>query len=324
MVSEKNIDKPFICPILTGPTATGKTELSVSIVETVKKTKGTTVEIINADSLSFYEELNIGTAKPDVKHQHRVKHHLINWKKPDASINAGEFRKTVFQILANQTHPCLIVGGSGFYLKAIRQEMWKFTEEENRSMAVLRESHKTTSMEMLIGILETIDPDAIRTIEPNDRYRVLRAIEIGKCTPHRFSELQKQEKAPDPRFPLFVLERSEEEMNLRIQKRTQLMLSSGWIDEVKSLLQKYGDISPLHSVGYQQILDYLNGVEPPGRKLRGGRSSLEGLEDEINLATRQLVKQQMKWFRNQPEAVFFRLPEDHQKVIDTISALYSI
>ncbi|MBS1957852.1 MAG: tRNA (adenosine(37)-N6)-dimethylallyltransferase MiaA [Bdellovibrionales bacterium] len=304
--------------ILTGPTAVGKSSLAIEIAE--KLAPRVRVEIINADSVCFYREFNIGSAKPTPQELERVPHHLIDVADPTDHYHAGKFLKDcenkMAEIRARGAVP-LIVGGSGFYLKSLRHGLWKAppTSPELRAQMEAIETDK------LFEKLIARDADHAKKIGPNDRYRVIRALEIIELSGNLPSELESQmDKEPDPRFLLWVLERDKAELQTRIRERVQMMIAQGWIDETIRLRDLYPTSKTLHAVGYQQVLDFLNGVEPEGRKTEPG---IPGLIDEIDLAHRQLAKTQRTWLKGLKPDRTFVLPGDSSQVFDEFSTISS-
>ncbi len=282
--------------------------------------RGINLEIINADSVCFYQDFNIGSAKPTEEEMQLVPHHLINVAHPNENYHAGKFLKDCEEKL-NEIHSrgnrALIVGGSGFYLKALRLGLWEAPATDEK----FRESLANVDTPVLFEKLVLLDPLHAQKIGANDRYRIIRALEIiqtgsGK-TP---SQLEAEMKAePDPRFQLWVIDREKPELDERIRSRISKMLDQGWVEETLELRRKYPVSKTLSAVGYHQILDHLDGVFPQGRIKKPGK---EGLVDEIVLSHRQLAKQQRTWFKGlMPEAVF-QLERDRQILKEKLMTLY--
>lgn len=281
--------------ILTGPTAVGKSSIAIEVARELKKA-GRKLEIINADSVCFYQEFNIGSAKPNALELEEIPHHLINIADPAASpYHAAAFKadleKTLLDI-QNRNAEAIVVGGSGFYLNALLFGLWDAPETNLDFRAKL----EPISTEELFAKLNQLDSVHAKKIGNQDRYRIIRALEIIEESGKLPSAIeQSQNKEPDPRFTLWIMDRPKEELEARILERVFSMLNAGWIEEVKMLKEKYPQAKALQSVGYAQVLDYLNGIAPEGRKLKPG---LDGLREEITLAHRQLAKSQRTWFKN--------------------------
>lgn len=291
--------------ILTGPTATGKTGLAIEFAE-----RHGAIEVINADSLLVYRGMDIGTAKPDQAERKEIPHHLIDIRDPHEAFTAGDFHREATKAI-DEIHAkgkrALIVGGTGFYLKTLLYGLWPAPKSD----PTLRQRLEQETNEELYQRLEKRDTESALRIGRNDRYRLIRAhemIELSGMTP---TEMQAQTpKEPDPRFELWVLDRSNDELYDRIEKRTHQMIEQGLIDEVKTLQERYkGQELPraLSSVGYRETQDYLAGIPPLGRKIAPG---LTGLQSEISLSTRQLVKSQRTWFRGEKTSKWFTLDQD--------------
>lgn len=293
-------------PILAGPTASGKTSFALEIARLFD------LEIINADSLLVYRYFDIGTAKPSHQELESVPHHLINIRDPLESFTAADFVRAVHALstdLQRRKKRALIVGGTHFYLKALCLGLWDAPETQPE----FRKSLEPVELSELFERLRLQDPSYAEKIGASDRYRIIRALEILEFSSKRPSELEFEaaQKQPDPRFPLLWIDRSPEEIEARIQARTHQMLQDGLIEETRRLLENYPQARALTSVGYRQVVDFLRGISPPGRTLRPGT---EGLSDEIQLATRQLVKSQRTFLRGFEFADRFLFEEDRLKL----------
>lgn len=303
MVPETRLKKTLI---LTGPTASGKSALAM----TLARERGD-IELINADSIQVYRKFDIGSAKPSKEEMAQVPHHLIDIIDPQTRFTAGDFvkavKETITEIRSRDKIP-LIVGGTGFYLKALLYGMWDAPPTQPEIRARL-EKEETQA---LYQKLATLDPELLAKLSNNDRYRIIRALEIIESTGTLPSQLEKQSnQTPDPAFTLLIIDREQNEILARIERRTHAMLGAGLIDEVRALMKATPDAPALRSVGYSQVVDYLSGIMPSGRKVSEGE---KGLAEEISLATRQLVKRQRTWFRGQTEGEWFILDEDQPRI----------
>lgn len=304
--------------ILTGPTATGKSGLAIEFAEHARA-HGTPLELINADSLIVYRELDIGTAKPTPEELARVPHHLVNIRDPRDVYTAGDFRRDVEQKL-EEIHSrgarALVVGGTGFYLKALTHGLWGAP----KSPPELRTELEKRDNAALFSDLQNKDPESATRIGPNDRYRLIRALEIIQTTGFTVAELEKSHQ-PNPVAPyrLLLIDRDPRELEERIHQRTRQMLDAGLLQETEKALKKHGEVRPLQSVGYAQCLDYLQSRTIAGRKVRPG---LDGLFDEVCLATRQLVKRQRTWFRGLENAERCILPGNKASLWRALEACY--
>lgn len=305
--------------ILTGPTASGKTSLAIECALELRA-HGVNLEIINADSVCFYQEFNIGSAKPSDEEMQLVPHHLINVAHPTENYHAGQFLKDCTKKL-DEIHArgnrAIIVGGSGFYLKALRLGLWEAPATDENFRASLEHIDTTTLFEKL----SKLDPSHAQKIGASDRYRIIRALEIievgGGKTPSELEAGMSHE--PDPRFELWVIDRDKQELEKRIRERILKMLDAGWVEETKNLQRKYPESRTLQAVGYRQVIDDLEGKLPEGRNKKSGP---EGLIDEISLAHRQLAKSQRTWFKNLKPNEFFELERDRQSLKEKLMNFY--
>ena len=288
--------------ILTGPTASGKTALGISLA-----LERGGYEIINADSMLVYRKMDVGTAKPTPSELAEIPHHLINIREPNEAFTAGDFvretRRAIDEITQRGKRP-IIVGGTGFYLKALLYGLW---DAPKADPSIRKRLDQLTSPDLYDQLTQRDSVSALR-IGINDRYRLVRALELIEASGKSPTELQAaQSTEPDPLFDLWVLDRPNAELHERIERRTRQMLDSGLIEEVQKIRTEYPGARALASVGYRQVCDQLDGVKPAGRIVKPG---LPGLEEEISLATRQLVKSQRTWFRANKNARWFMLDQD--------------
>ncbi len=310
MVSAQNL-----VLILTGPTASGKTSLALKTATLIPS-----IEIINADSLIVYRGATIGTAKPSLEKRREIPHHLIDLCDPKDTYTAGDFYRDAHAALKDiesRKKRALIVGGTGFYLKALIHGLWDAPKTDPN----LRIELEKKSTPELFQELNQNFPKADQKIMPTDRYRIIRALEIAMLTKSALPELEKKLQAPaDPRFFVAIIDRKDEDLQARVAQRTDQMLADGFVEEVKALLATTPDSKILSSVGYFQVANFLKGVTPTGRKMRPG---LGGLKDEIILATKQLIKRQRTWFRSQTQGQSFTMDEDEEALLEKAKSIYT-
>jgi tRNA dimethylallyltransferase len=272
-----------VIPVLVGATAAGKS----SFAHQYAYENG--LQIINADSLSFYQGMDIGTAKPSLAERKEVVYHLIDCARADQPMSAGSFVKEVNRILKEQKR-VLIVGGSHFYIQALTYGMWDAPEV---SLDVKNQVRSLPFSEVKEKVL-FLDPQI--DISVTDEYRFRRALEMMLSTSLSLTQIKNAHPyCFDERFCLIGIFRDEADLHVRIQKRTRQMLEQGLILEVQMLLGQYPeDLRSFQSIGYKQVMAYLKQQHPKGRK---PVLTLEDLEQEISLATRQLVKSQQDWLK---------------------------
>ncbi len=307
--------------ILTGPTASGKSSLAMEMATAVQK-----IEMINADSLLIYRGMDIGTAKPTLSEQRLIPHHLIDIRQPDESFTVGDFCravKTTLHQIHSRGNRALIVGGTGFYLKALFFGLWDLLANVEISN-IQKKRWQDESCETLYLQLQNIDPITAQKIGKTDHYRLVRSLCVYHQTQKTPSELHSAlRQTPDPQFHLWIIDRHPEELQKRIEQRTHDMLHQGLLAEVQALQSQFPNCRPLSAVGYLQVCRYLSQSVPLGRKIKPG---LPGLQEEIQLATRQLVKRQRTWLRQQFQSVIqkkaFHLDADRLAFAQAFRAFY--
>lgn len=288
--------------IILGPTASGKTDISINLAKQLNS------EIINADCMQIYKELDIGTAKASIEEQDGIKHHLLDFVEPTKEFSVSEYRDLALPIiekLIKENKVPIIVGGTGFYVQSLLLENNygnSYKSEELRLQLKNLASEKG-NMEVY-NILKDIDPESAETIHPNDLKRVIRAIEIFKLSGHKKSELKRtmQTNMQNSIKPLIiVLNRNRDELYNRINLRVDLMIKAGLVDEVKNLVSKYNltiDNQCMQGIGYKEILDYINNIV-----------DIDTAIENIKINTRHYAKRQLTWFRNQVNALWINLSE---------------
>lgn len=295
----KHADKNEPLIFIVGPTAVGKTDLSIRLAE---KLQG---EILSADSRLFYLGMDIGTAKPTPGEMGRVPHHLIDVSPPDQvwslALYLREARKIIHDIHLRGKLP-FVVGGTGQYIRALK-EGWRIpaVKPHPELRETLQNWAEHIGPEELRSRLEVLDPAAAADIDGPNTRRMIRALEVILTSGERFSE--QRGKAPPPyRILTIGLDRPREELYQRIDQRIHHMIRDGFVREVKNLLEKgYDpDLPPLSAIGYRQIIHYLNGVIPLDEAVR-----------QMQSRTRKFVRQQANWFSlDDPEIDWFQAGED--------------
>jgi tRNA dimethylallyltransferase len=289
--------------VLSGPTATGKTGKAIQLAQKFD------LEIINFDSLLFYRELSIGTAKPSKTEQANVPHHLIDVCSISEPMNAADFAKMAAPIIEEihqRKKNVLLVGGSGFYLQALLEGMW---DSPTTPLEISQRSDELYVKEGIAPFLEALeknDRESFHRLHANDHYRIRRAVEHFWAHHTPFS-LQRNVFSPHqpPNWKVLHLhlDLPKEDHLKIIEERTHLMVKNGLINEVKSLLQVgfIGTEKPLQAIGYKETLDWLNGVYGEDQKL---------YIERIVINTRRLAKAQRTWFKKKEKFVFDPRHED--------------
>jgi tRNA dimethylallyltransferase len=292
------LKKPLI--ILTGPTAVGKTELSILLAKAVNG------EIISADSMQVYKYMDIGSAKITKEEMQGVKHYLVDEFEPDEEFNVVKFqeyaKKYMDEIYAKGKIP-ILVGGTGFYIQAILYDIdFTETKEDSTYREELEALSKEKGAEYLHEMLAKVDEEAANQIHFNNVKRVIRALEYNKQTGLKISEHneeQRQKESPY-NFAYFVLNNDREILYSRINERIDLMLERGLLDEVQFLKDKgyKKDMVSMQGLGYKEILSYLD-----------GEITLEEAVYILKRDTRHFAKRQITWFKRESDVTWLNLPE---------------
>jgi tRNA dimethylallyltransferase len=274
--------------VLVGPTATGKTAAAILLAERIGG------EIINADSMQVYREMDIGTAKPTPEEQARVPFHLLDVVTPDMPFNVSEWKQraenALSDIVARGNRP-LVCGGTGMYVRALLDD-WTLAETpaDPKRRERLENEAKTLGSTGLHERLQQVDPTTAARLHPNDTVRIVRALEVYEATgtPMSLSLAKDQEARPTRPAIRLGLTLPRPELYARIEARVDAMLAAGLVEEVRHLLaQGYSaELSPLKSLGYKEIITYLR-----------GETDFDTAVAEIKQNTRRFAKRQQTWFR---------------------------
>jgi tRNA dimethylallyltransferase len=290
--------KPKII-IISGPTGVGKTRAALALAQP----RGG--EIISADAMQVYRTMDIGTAKPTKEELARVRHHLIDVVAPDEPFSAATFgvmADAVIRDLQEKGRPIFVVGGTGLYIKTLIGGLFPAPPRDERIRNNLRAEAQTFGTEGLFARLQRVDPAAAARIHPKDTYRIIRALEVHQVTGQPISELQENHRFRDNRYRTLWIGLTLDRKILydRIDRRVDLMLSSGLLEEVKWLLgQGYAStLKSMRSIGYRHMTDYLE-----------ERVSWDETVHLFKRDTRRYAKRQWTWFRANGE-IEWRRPED--------------
>ncbi|HBG81985.1 TPA: tRNA (adenosine(37)-N6)-dimethylallyltransferase MiaA [candidate division CPR2 bacterium] len=285
--------------VILGPTATGKTALSIDLA---KKYNG---EIVNADSQTIYREMDIGTAKPGLGEQQEIPHHLIDIIEPDQEFNVAQYKeladKTIKEIWNKDKAPFL-VGGTGLYIDAV---VYNYKIPKIKPDFKFRLEIASKTAEELLGRLEELDPEAASTIDPNNKRRLIRAIEIVQKSGEPLSTMKSKDKKPDNVLIIGLDFYSREDLYKRIDKRVNKMMNEGFLEEMKELADNYPwEIPGFNALGYRQLGFYLK-----------GEIDLNTAIEAIKQETRKFAKRQMTWFKRNKDIKWVKNKEEAEKIV---------
>ena len=294
--------------VICGPTASGKTALSI---ELAKQING---EIVSCDSMQIYKDMNIGTAKPTVEEMQGIKHYLIGYVSPEERYSVADYKadakKAIKEIIEKGKMP-IVVGGTGLYLDSLIYEIEyqdiKLDEEYRKK---LEEEVEEKGLEVLYERAKQIDEKAIEKISPNDKKRILRILEIyhatGKTKTEQEIESRKKEVEYD--YKVYALDWDRQKLYDRINKRVDIMVEKGLIEEVKQILDKYDTFpTAMQGLGYKEVVEYLE-----------GKLTKEEMIEKIKMETRRYAKRQLTWFRKNKQTIWLNAEDGIQNNINII------
>lgn len=294
--------------VICGPTASGKTGLSIKLAQ---KMQG---EVISCDSMQIYKHMNIGTAKPTKEEMQDIKHHLIDFVEPSKRYSVADFRKDALDAIdavLKQNKVPIIVGGTGLYVNCLTQNIQYPTLETDLEYRKLLEQRvEKEGLEVLYEEAKKIDEEAIKNISVNDQKRIMRILEIYHQTGKTKTELEIESRREPPMYQyiVFAINMDREKLYERINKRVDIMLEQGLIEEVKELLEKYEEFpTSMQGLGYKEVASYLN-----------GELTKEEMIEKLKMETRRYAKRQLTWFRKDPNIIWLdglKSPEENIKII---------
>ena len=294
--------------LIGGPTGTGKSEIAFEIA---KKING---EIISSDSRQFYREINIGTDKIPLWMRKEIPHHMIDFLSLEEDFNVFDFSGMVIEIVQEifkRKRVPIIIGGSGLYLRSLVKGIFDLPEGSKDNQDEIRETLEKKDTSELWKELKKTDPEISKKIHPNDRRRIIRAVEVYHLTGKPMTHWQKQTSSiPLEKFgkvTYVILTRQKEILHQRIEKRIEQMFEKGWIEEVKELKERgYENLLRMKTpIGYREILDYLE-----------KKHDIEITKNIIVKKTKQFAKKQLTWFRKE-KAIWLNI-ENNEETINKI------
>lgn len=284
---------------IVGPTAIGKTSIAIELAKLLG------CEIVSADSRQFYKDISIGTAKPSLEELSQVKHHFIDFLPLEDLYSAGDFERDASSFLKayfKNNNVCICVGGSGLYVSALLHGLDDLPSSESER-AELNERLVSDGIEILQDELKTIDPEHYAAMDIHNTQRLIRALEVCRVSGEKYSKLRTSSNKKRPFQSIIIgLNRNREELYDRINRRVDIMLDDGLLDEVKSVMPMK-HLNSLQTVGYREFFAYYSGDYD--------------MEEAVRLVkrnSRRFAKRQVTWFKRYKEIEWFH-PEDFNAIV---------
>lgn len=300
-------EKPTVI-VICGPTASGKTKLGI---EVANKVNG---EIVSADSMQIYKYMDIGTAKPTKEERKEAVHHLVDFVEPNKRYSVSDFKKDATNIIKdilNRKKVPIIVGGTGLYINSL---IYNIEYNEIETDLNYREELNKLDNETLYKKAMEIDEEATKKISINDKKRLARILEIYKSTGKTKTELERDSRRElEFNYKIFVLSMDREILYDRINKRVDLMIEKGLIDEVKNLLEKYDEFpTAMQGLGYKEVKEYID-----------AKLTKEEMIEKIKQESRRYAKRQLTWFRQYKDAIWLDGLENNncEKIVNEINKI---
>ena len=279
--------------VIVGPTASGKTAVSI---ELAKRLNG---EIISADSMQIYKEMNIGSAKPTEDEKQGIYHHMIDVVEPTENFNVAKYKEMAEECIKkilNKGKLPIIVGGTGLYVSTLTNgiEFSEIERDEEYRKELENIAEKENGAEVLFEKLKEVDPEAANVIDKNNVRRVIRALEIYKVTGKTKTQVDRESiKELKYDYRIFGMLWDRQELYDRIDKRVDIMIEMGLVGEVKELYEKGISSTAIQGLGYKEIIEYLD-----------EKVTLEEAIEKIKQETRRYAKRQMKWFKRDKNIIW--------------------
>jgi tRNA dimethylallyltransferase len=295
--------------VILGPTASGKSAVALEVARRSR------AEILSVDSMQVYRGMDIGTAKPTASERAEVPHHLIDVVAPDQVFTVARFLEQADAVIggaAERGASVIATGGTPLYYKSLFEGLFGGPGVDEPARQRLRLLPNAE----LVRRLAEVDPEAAGRIHVNDTKRLVRALEVFELTGKPITSLQKEWGASTFRHAaVWVgLDWDRDDINRRINARVKQMIAGGWVEETRGLLQRYGSLShtAAEATGYHEIIDHLE-----------GKISLEDALEQIKIATRQLARRQMKWFRRWTQVKWISGDQPLEALADEVSQLWT-
>lgn len=295
--------------VILGPTASGKSDAALAVARRVG------AEIVSVDSMQVYRGMDVGTAKPTPAERAQVRHHLIDVVEPDEPFTVARFVELADSVIADARQrglPLVLTGGTPLYYKAIFDGLFGGPGADE----AVRDRLRAFSGEELHRRLLEVDPASAARIHANDAKRLVRALEVFELTGQPISSFQTEWTVPVRRHVAtwIGLAWDKEALNRRINARVRAMVAAGWVDEVRALLARHGGAlshTAAEATGYRELIEHVE-----------GRMSLDDAVEQIKIATRQLARRQMKWFRRFPDVTWILGNQPVEAIVDQAVAAW--
>ena len=295
--------------VIVGPTASGKTALSI---ELAKKING---EIVSCDSMQIYKDMDIGSAKPTIEEMQGIKHYLIDCVEPTKRFSVAEYKKqaeiAIDDIVKKGKTP-IVVGGTGLYADSLIYgiEYPEIEFDKSYREKLEKDAETDKGLEKLYNQAKEIDENAMQKISKNDKKRIIRILEIYHKTGKTKTELEIASRKNEVRydFKVFAINMDRNILYDRINKRVDIMIESGLIQEVKNLLKKYDSFpTAMQGLGYKEVVEFLE-----------GKLTKEEMIDKIKQETRRYAKRQLTWFKKNKQTIWINGLDDMQNNVNII------
>ena len=283
-----------VCWVLTGPTASGKTALSIRLA------RAHDCEIVCMDSMQIYRRMNIGTAKPSMDEMEGIPHHMIDVAEPDEAFSVARYQEMAEECIADihsRGRRALLVGGTGLYLRALRQPMAMGDVSADESIREELEAIALTGggKQRLHDVLEAVDPVTAARLHVNDSRRVIRALEVYRLTGLPFSQQPQIDAESRYQYRVATLTMDRAKLYQRVEKRIDIMFAQGLADEVRGLLESGvpADAQAMKAIGYKELVPFVR-----------GEAAFEETDYLLKLNTRHYAKRQLTWMRREPDVLW--------------------
>lgn len=300
-----DISKPILINVV-GPTAIGKTKLAIALANHFN------TEILSADSRQFYKELSIGTAAPSAEELAAAPHHFIQDRSITEDYNVGAYERDALEkldILFKKYQIVIAVGGSGLFIDAINKGLHSFPKVDPKVKEEVANSYTTYGLTYLQEKLKDLDPTYYNKVDLSNHTRLLRALEVSISSGKPYSSFLEQEKAPRKFKSIYIgLNAEREVLYNRINKRVDIMMANGLMEEVKSVAA-YRHHNALQTVGYKEIFQYLD-----------EELSLEQAIEEIKKNSRRYAKRQITWFKRNPEIIWIDFNSSFSEQLEKVKS----